>query len=81
MSLFDQLVKKGFETLLGTSISPKWWRLAQLPSKFGGMAMRTGLKTFGAHYMTSLVKTAASTEKLLGAYDLMMILEEKRKIG
>ena len=48
MEEFDAVLRKGFEDLIGKSIEHKWWRLAQLPAKFGGMAMRSGLRTFGA---------------------------------
>ena len=53
MKDFDQLLKKGFERLLGIAIKEKWWRLAQLPPKHGGMALRSGLRTQGAQHLCS----------------------------
>ena len=51
---FDRVLQKGFEGLLGIKIEEKCWRLAQLPTKFGGMAVRSGLRTFGAQHLCSL---------------------------
>ena len=45
---FDAIVRKGFEKLIGTTLEDRWWNLSKLPSKFGGMGLRTGLDTHGA---------------------------------
>ena len=42
MENFDELLQRGFEKLLGIQITEKWWRLSQLPPKYGGMALRSG---------------------------------------
>ena len=39
---FDAILRKGFEKLIGKNLEDRWWRAAQLPAKFGGMAMRSG---------------------------------------
>ena len=69
MGEFDAVLRKGFENLIGKSIEHKWWRLAQLPAKFGGMAMRSGLRTFGAHHIVSLTKTSAEVKRIVGSFD------------
>ena len=43
MEDFDAVLRKGFEDLIGKTLEGRWWRVAQLPAKFGGMAMRGGL--------------------------------------
>ena len=67
MEKFDALLRKGFEDLIGKIIEHKWRRLAQLLAKFGGMAMRSGLRTFGAHHIVSLAKTSAEGKRILGS--------------
>ena len=69
MHLFNELIKKGFEALIGAKLQPRWWRVAQLQLKFGGMGMRTGLQTYGAHYLMSLIKTAPEVSRIIGSYD------------
>ena len=48
MEKFDAVLRKGFEDLVGKSLEDKWWRITRLPAKYGGMAMRSRLRTFGA---------------------------------
>ena len=55
MKDFDNVLQKGFEVIMGIPIKKKWWRLAQLPPKYGGMALRSGLQTYGAQHLCSLV--------------------------
>ena len=69
MREFDSVLRKGFEDLIGKSIEDKWWRVAKLPAKFGGMAMRSGLKTFGAQHIVSLIKTSEEVCRIVGPYD------------
>ena len=64
MEGFDKLLKKGFEGLLGIKIEEKCWRLAQLPAKFGDMAVRSELRTFGAQHLCSLAKSAHNVERM-----------------
>ena len=53
---FDKLLRHGFEKLVGTPVVTKWWRQAKLPSKFGGLALRSGLSTLGAQHFVSVTK-------------------------
>ena len=68
---FDKVLHMGFEMLLGITIQEKWWRLAQLPTKFGGMALRCGLRTFGAQHLCSLAKSADNVERIVGGWDVV----------
>ena len=77
MQLFNELVKKGFEAIIGANLPQRWWRVAQLQPKYGGMAMRTGLYTHGAHHLTSLTKTASSVARIVGDYDLEDIVRRE----
>ena len=54
---FDATLRSGFEKILGIPMNDLWWEIAKLPPKYGGMGWKTGLHTFGAHYITSLAKT------------------------
>ena len=71
MTEFDQLLKRGFEEMLGISIEEKWWRLAQLPPKYGGMALRSGLRTLGAQHLCSIAKCADNVDRIVGGWDVV----------
>ena len=43
MQSFDKVLREGFKDILGCSLSDRWRKLAQLPPKFGGMSMRSGI--------------------------------------
>ena len=58
ISDFDATLRKGFEQLLGIPMDDLSWEIAKLPPKYGGMGWRTGLHTFGAHYIASLSKNS-----------------------
>ena len=77
MGDFDNLLKRGFERLIGRKVLPKKWCLAQLPPKYGGMSIRSGLRTHGAHHLTSLVKTAPDVSRIVGDHDLLGKLESE----
>ena len=66
---FDTMVRRGYEALLGIPIPDNWWDIAKLPPKYGGMGWRTGLHTFGAHYVTSLAKTATAVSSIVPSHD------------
>ena len=46
-------------------MSAQTWEIAKLPPKYGGMGWKTGLHTFGAHYLTSIAKNATSIEDIV----------------
>ena len=74
---FDKVLHEGFEGLLGITIEEKWWRLAQLPPKYGGMALRSGLRTLGAQHLCSLVKSADDVERIVGGWDVVAIAQRE----
>ena len=39
---FDKILREGFESLLGMQLTDKWWRVAQLPAKYGSFGLRSG---------------------------------------
>ena len=73
MTDFDKVLHTGFEGLLGIKIDEKWWRLAQLPPKFGGMSLRSGLRTFGAQHLYSLAKSANNVDRIVNGWDVVDI--------
>ena len=73
MQDFDVVLRKGFEKLIGIELEDKWRRLAQLPPKYGGMGLRSGLKTYGAQHLCSLAKSADNVERITGSWDLVSI--------
>ena len=64
MKGFDMVLRKGFEEIIGCPLSNRWWSLAKLPPKFGGMSMRSGLHTFGAQHLVSISKSAIEVNRL-----------------
>ena len=68
---FDKALQRGFEEILGIKVVEKWWRLAQLPPKFGGMSMRSGLRTLGAQHLCSLAKSADNVDRIVGGWDVV----------
>ena len=54
-------------------MSAQIWEVAKLPQKYGGMGWKTGLHTFGAHYLTSIAKNATSIEGIVPTWDAASI--------
>ena len=79
MIKFDGVLREGFEKLIGTKLSNKWWRLTQLTPKFGGISMRSGLTTYGAQHLVSLSKSATEVKRIVGEYDVLQVA--KREAG
>ena len=69
MQNFDALLKKGFEILIGVELDEKWWRLAELPAKYGGRSLRSELKTRVAQHLCSLAKSADNVGRIVGGWD------------
>ena len=78
---FDKLLKHAFEKLVGTTIAEKWWRIAKLPAKYGGMRLRTGLSTLGAQYTVNVIKNAENIARLLptGAWSASDVITQDSK--
>ena len=75
---FDALLRQGFEKIMGKEVEDRWWRQAQLPPKYGGMGLRSGLKTLGAQHAVSLLKTAPIVKAILkGKYDVKLIMKHE----
>ena len=70
---FDATLRTAFESLIEYDISGQIWEIAKLPPKYGGMGWRTGLHTYGAHYLTSIAKNATSIEGIVPAWDAASI--------
>ena len=66
VTAFDEVLRHGFEKLIGTKLEKKWWRVARLPPKFGGMAMRSGTSSLGAQYAVSVTKCSPEISKMVG---------------
>ena len=73
MKDFDNVLQKGSEVIMGIPIKKKWWRLAQLPPKYGGMALRSGLQTYGAQHLCSLAKSANNVDRIVGGWNVIAI--------
>ena len=76
---FDSVVRSGFEQILGISMNDLWWDIAKLPPKYGGMGWKTGSHTFGAHYISSLAKTADLVRRIIPDHNPEIIAE--RDVG
>ena len=69
------MVRKGFEKLIGVELSDKWWSLTKLPSKYGGMGLRTGLNTYGAQYTMSLAYCEEDIKTFVDGYNVLDVVE------
>ena len=67
---WDKVLRKGFETILNCRLDDKWWAVARMNSKFGGMGLRSGIQTSSAQHLTSLVKNAEGIRRYLPDWDL-----------
>ena len=76
MEDFYKLLHMGFEVLLG-KIEEKWWRSAQLPARFSGMAIRSGLRTFGAQHLYSLAQSAKNFDRIVNGWNAVAIAKEE----
>ena len=67
---YDQALRKAFENLIDCGLDDKWWAVARMNSKFGGMGLRSGIHTAGAQHLTSLVKNAEGITRFLPSWDI-----------
>ena len=74
---FDTTIHNAFEILLQSEINAHIWEVAKLPPKYGGMGWKTGLHTFGAHYLTSIAKNATSIEGIVPGWDAAGLDEQE----
>ena len=72
---FDNVVRAGFEQILGIPMNDLWWDIAKLPPKYGGMGWRTGSHTYGAQYIASLAKTKEFVRRIIPNQNLVSIAE------
>lgn len=79
MKGFDKVLRKGFEYILGCSICNRWWRLAKLSPKFGGMLMRSGLHTFRVQHLLSISKSAVKVKRIVNGWNGIEVA--KRETG
>ena len=77
MQSFDKVLREGFEEILGCSLSNRWWRLAKLPPKFGGMSMRSGLNTFGAQHLVSISKSATEVDRIVNGWNSVEVAKQE----
>ena len=61
---FDKILRSGFQKIIGLELDDKWWRIAKLPAKYGGMALRSGVSTLGAQFAVSLSKASCVVGKI-----------------
>ena len=55
---FDNSLKKAMEKILGHTLNTKQWLVCQLPTKYGGLGLRSGKLIAGAQHVMSLEKCA-----------------------
>ena len=66
---YDLTVREAFENLIDFKLEDRWWSLARLQSKHGGMGMRTGITTAGAQHFSSLAKCSKDITKFVPDWD------------
>ena len=80
LSGFDGILREGFESLIGCSLEDKWWAVARMNSKYGGMGLKSGLHTAGAQHLTSLVNSADDILNFFPAWDLRDVAKEATEL-
>ena len=70
---FDDLLRWGFESLIGVTMEDKWWAVASMNSKYGGMGLRSGIYTAGAQYLTSLANSNDGVKKFFPHWNMCNI--------
>ena len=73
---YDATVRERFERLIYFKLEDRWWSLALLQSKHGGMGMRTGIATAGANHLSSLAKCSEDIAKFVPDWDGFAIAVE-----
>ena len=77
---FDSILRKGFESILGHDLEERWWRIARLPVKYGGVGLRSGANTCAAQYAQSVMMTEHHVKNIAGQdYSAKTILERDAK--
>ena len=59
---FVRKLRKAFEKLSGHDLNEMQWVTCQLPAKYGGFSLRSGMLTAGAQHVMSLQKCAAQMQ-------------------
>ena len=89
---FDTILRDGLELLLQArlgaqarerreALRARWWRQAKLPSKYGGMHLRSGLSTAAAQFTTSVIFTEKSVLEIAGTYNAREVIERDAKLA
>ena len=73
---YDKALRTGFEKLIGKTLDDRWWEIARMNSKHGGMGLKSGLKTAGAQHLTSLAMSYDDILKFVLSWNLYEVAEE-----
>ena len=67
---YDRALRAGFEKLIGKTLDDRWWEVARMNNKHGGMGLKSGLKTAGAQHLTSLAMSYDDILKFVPSWNL-----------
>ena len=56
---FDSVLRRTMEKILGHDLNDEQWLVCQLPTKYGGLGLRSGKLVAGAQHVMSLEKCAS----------------------
>ena len=73
---YDKVLRKGFQTLINKTLEDRWWAVARMNSKYGGMGLKSGLHTAGAQHLTSLAMSADDIIKFVPSWNVYKTAEE-----
>ena len=73
---YDQVLRKGFETLINCGLNNKWWDVARMNSKYGGMGLKSGIYTAGAQHLASLINSEEGIKRFIPSWDICKISKE-----
>ena len=68
--VFDSAVRMAWERINGRGMSDKEWKQARLPTRYGGLALRSGLTTADAAYFASRTMTFQRCMDIFPAFSM-----------
>ena len=73
---YDKVLREGFEKLINCSLEDKWWAVARMNSKCGGVGLKSGIHTAGAQHLTSLVNSSDDILNFIPSWSLTEVANE-----
>ena len=76
---YDNILRKALQDLIGSTLEDKWWSIARLSSKHGGVGLKSGATVFGAQHLMSLVACTEGIQKFCQTWNLNAVATASTK--